>query len=125
MDIALVPYSPLGRGFLTGAITTVANLEDQDFRKTNPRFQPGNIERNLELAEQVKAIAAAKGCTASQLALAWLLAQWDRIVPIPGTRRIANLDNNVGAADVALSAAELRQIAAIFPPGAAAGARYA
>ena len=125
LDIALVPYSPLGRGFLTGAITTVANLEDKDFRKTNPRFQPGNIERNLELAEQVKAIAAAKGCTASQLALAWLLAQWDRIVPIPGTRRIANLDNNSGAADVVLSAAELGQLAAIFPPGAAAGARYA
>lgn len=125
LDIALVPYSPLGRGFLTGAITTVANLEDKDFRKTNPRFQPGNIERNLELAEQVKAIAAAKGCTASQLALAWLLAQWDRIVPIPGTRRSANLDNNMGAADVVLSAAELGQLAAIFPPGAAAGARYA
>ena len=125
LDIAVVPYSPLGRGFLTGTITSTATMEDKDFRKTNPRFQPGNLERNLELAEQVKQLAAQRGCTAGQFALAWLLAQWDRIVPIPGTRRIANLDSNAAAADLVLTDAELRAIEATFPPGAAAGARYA
>lgn len=125
LDIAIVPYSPLGRGFLTGTITSTAEMGDKDFRKTNPRFQPGNLERNLELAEQVKRLAAARGCTAGQFALAWLLAQWDRIVPIPGTRRITNLDSNAAAADLVLTDAELRAIEAVFPPGAAAGARYA
>lgn len=125
LDIAVVPYSPLGRGFLTGTITSTAEMGDQDFRKTNPRFQPGNLERNLELAGKVRELAAARGCTAAQFALAWLLAQGDRIVPIPGTRRIANLDSNAGAAEIVLTAAELRAIEAIFPPGAAAGARYA
>ncbi|MCC6297242.1 MAG: aldo/keto reductase, partial [Pseudomonadales bacterium] len=125
LDIAIVPYSPLGRGFLTGTITSTAEMGDKDFRKTNPRFQPGNLERNLELAGQVKRLAAARGCTAGQFALAWLLAQWDRIVPIPGTRRITNLDSNAAAADLVLTDAELRAIEAVFPPGAAAGARYA
>ncbi len=125
LDIAIVPYSPLGRGFLTGTITSTAEMGDKDFRKTNPRFQPGNLERNLELAEQVKQLAAQRGCTAGQFALAWLLAQWDRIIPIPGTRKIANLDSNAAAADLVLTDAELRAIEAVFPPGAAAGARYA
>lgn len=120
-----MPYSPLGRGFLTGTITSTAEMGDKDFRKTNPRFQSGNLERNLELAEQVKRLAAQRGCTAGQFALAWLLAQWDRIVPIPGTRKIANLDSNAAAADLVLTDAELRAIEAVFPPGAAAGARYA
>ncbi|MFZ5653510.1 MAG: aldo/keto reductase [Pseudomonadota bacterium] len=125
LNIALVPYSPLGRGFLTGTITSTAELGDKDFRKTNPRFQPGNLERNLELTDKVRQLAAARGCTAAQFALAWLLAQWEGIVPIPGTRRIANLDSNAAAAELTLSDAELRAIEAVFPPGAAAGARYA
>lgn len=125
LNIALVPYSPLGRGFLTGTITSTAEMGDKDFRKTNPRFQPGNLERNLELTDKVRQLAAARGCTAAQFALAWLLAQWEGIVPIPGTRKIANLDSNAAAADLILSDEELRAIEAVFPPGAAAGARYA
>ena len=125
LNIALVPYSPLGRGFLTGTITSTAEMGDKDFRKSNPRFQPGNLERNLELTEKVRQLAAARGCTAAQFALAWLLAQWEGIVPIPGTRRIANLDSNAAAAGLALTEGELRAIEAVFPPGAAAGARYA
>ena len=125
LNIALVPYSPLGRGFLTGTITSAAEMGDKDFRKSNPRFQPGNLERNLELTEKVRQLAAARGCTAAQFALAWLLAQWEGIVPIPGTRRIANLDSNAAAAGLALTEGELRAIEAVFPPGAAAGARYA
>ena len=125
LNIALVPYSPLGRGFLTGTITSTAEMGDKDFRKSNPRFQPGNLERNLELTEKVRQLAAARGCTAAQFALAWLLAQWEGIVPIPGTRRIANLDSNAAAAGLALTEEELRAIEAVFPPGAAAGARYA
>ncbi len=125
LDIALVPYSPLGRGFLTGTITSTAEMGDKDFRKTNPRFQPGNLERNLELTEKVRQLAAVRGCTAAQFALAWLLAQWEGIVPIPGTRRIANLDSNAAAAGLTLTGEELRAIEAVFPPGAAAGARYA
>jgi aryl-alcohol dehydrogenase-like predicted oxidoreductase len=125
LDIALVPYSPLGRGFLTGTITSTAEMSDKDFRKTNPRFQPGNLERNLELTEKVRQLAAARGCTAAQFALAWLLAQWQGILPIPGTRKIANLDSNAAAAGLTLTDEELRAIEAVFPPGAAAGARYA
>ena len=106
LNIALVPYSPLGRGFLTGTITSTAEMGDKDFRKSNPRFQPGNLERNLELTEKVRQLAAARGCTAAQFALAWLLAQWEGIVPIPGTRRIANLDSNAAAAGLALTEEE-------------------
>jgi len=120
-----VPYSPLGRGFLTGTITSTAEMTDKDFRKSNPRFQEGNIEHNLQLTEKIKTMAAGKGCTAPQLALAWLLAQGEQIIPIPGTRRIRNLDNNAGAVDVQLSAAELAEIEGVFAPGAAAGSRYA
>lgn len=125
LDIAFVPYSPLGRGFLTGTITDTDDMGDKDFRKTNPRFQPGNIEHNLKLTEQIKTMAADKGCAPAQLVLAWLLAQGEQIIPIPGTRRIANLDSNAGAVDLALSAVELDAISRIFPPDAAAGSRYA
>jgi aryl-alcohol dehydrogenase-like predicted oxidoreductase len=125
LDIAFVPYSPLGRGFLTGTITSTAGMGDKDFRKSNPRFQPGNIEQNLKLAEVIKTVAADKGCAPAQVALAWLLAQGDKVIPIPGTRHIRNLDSNAGAADIALTTAELNRIEATFPPNAAAGGRYA
>lgn len=125
LNIALVPYCPLGRGFLTGTITSTAEMGDKDFRKTSPRFQPGNLERNLELTEKVRQLAATRGCTAAQFALAWLLAQWEGVLPIPGTRKIANLDSNAAAAGLTLTDEELRAIEAVFPPGAAAGARYA
>ncbi len=125
LDIAFVPYSPLGRGFLTGTITDTDDMGDKDFRKTNPRFQPGNIEHNLKLTEQIKTMAADKGCAPAQLVLAWLLAQGEQIIPIPGTRRISNLDSNAGAVDISLSVAELDAINRIFPPNAAAGSRYA
>ncbi len=125
LNIAFVPYSPLGRGFLTGTITDTKDMGDKDFRKSNPRFQPGNIELNLQLAETIKSMAGDKGCTAPQLALAWLLAQGEQIIPIPGTRRIRNLDNNAGAVDVELSSTELKEVEAVFAPDAAAGARYA
>ncbi|MBL4782360.1 MAG: aldo/keto reductase [Porticoccaceae bacterium] len=125
LNIAFVPYSPLGRGFLTGTITNTAAMSDKDFRKSNPRFQAGNIEENLKLADKVKQMAAAKSCAPAQLALAWLLAQDEQILPIPGTRRIKNLDSNIGAVDVELSEAELAEISRSFPAGAAAGSRYA
>lgn len=125
LNIAFVPYSPLGRGFLTGTITSTEGMGDKDFRKSNPRFQPGNIEHNLELTQKIKTMAADKGCTAPQLALAWLLAQGEQIIPIPGTRRIRNLDNNAGAVDVQLSQTELAEIEAVFAPDAVAGDRYA
>lgn len=125
LNIAFVPYSPLGRGFLTGTITDTDEMGDKDFRKTNPRFQPGNIEHNLKLTEQIKNMAADKGCAPAQLVLAWLLAQGEQIIPIPGTRRMANLDSNAGAVELSLSATELDAINAIFPPDAAAGGRYA
>ncbi len=125
LDIAFVPYSPLGRGFLTGTISDTVQMSDKDFRKSNPRFQAGNIEENLKLADKIKQMAADKSCTPAQLALAWLLAQDEQILPIPGTRRIKNLDSNIGALDVELSAAELAEISTAFPAGAAVGSRYA
>ncbi len=125
LNIAFVPYSPLGRGFLTGTISDTDDMGDKDFRKSNPRFQPGNIEHNLKLTEQIKDMAADKGCAPAQLVLAWLLAQGDQIIPIPGTRRITNLDSNAGAVDIDLSTGELEAINKIFPPDAAAGSRYA
>ncbi len=125
LNIAFVPYSPLGRGFLTGTITDTAEMSDKDFRKSNPRFQAGNIEENLKLADKVKQMAGDKNCTPAQLALAWLLAQGEQVMPIPGTRRIKNLDSNIGAVDVELSAGELAEISQAFPAGAAAGSRYA
>nr|WP_255416000.1 aldo/keto reductase [Deinococcus sp. RM] len=119
-----MPYSPLGRGFLTGEIRSPDDLSDDDFRKHNPRFQGENFQRNLDLVREVQAMAAQKGCTPSQLALAWVLAQGDDLVPIPGTRRVKYLEDNLGALDVQLTPNDLARIDAAFPPGAAQGTRY-
>ena len=121
---AFVPYSPLGRGFLTGALTDRSGLASTDFRSFNPRFADENLRRNLAIVDTVKTFAAAKGCTPAQLALAWLLAQGDDIIPIPGTRRIPYLHENLGALQVQLSADDLQRIGAALPLGVAAGARY-
>jgi aryl-alcohol dehydrogenase-like predicted oxidoreductase len=125
LRIGLVAYSPLGRGFLSGRIHSVDDLEASDFRRANPRFQGENFQKNLELVERVEELAAEKGCTAAQIALAWVLAQGEDIVPIPGTTRVKNLEENVAALDVELSDEELRDLEAVFPKGAAAGDRYA
>jgi aryl-alcohol dehydrogenase-like predicted oxidoreductase len=122
LGIGFVAYSPLGRGFLTGAIKSVDDLADDDFRRSNPRFVGGNFERNLELVRTVEQLAASKGVTPAQLALAWVLAQGDDIVPIPGTKRRARLEENVGAVDVELSNDELAEIRAAIPQ--VAGDRY-
>ena len=124
LGIGFVPYSPLGRGFLTGAIRSPEDFEDGDYRRNSPRFQGENFARNLALVEQVNAIAAAKGISPGQLALAWVLAQGDDLVPIPGTKRLAYLEENLGALDVVLDADELARIDAVFPVDVAAGARY-
>ena len=125
LGIGIVPYSPLGRGFLTGEITSVEDLADDDFRRHSPRFMGENFARNLDLVTSVRALAAEKGCTPGQLALAWLLHQGEDVAPIPGTRRIGYLEENVGAAAVELSAADLGRIEAVAPVGAAVGERYA
>ena len=125
LGIGFVPYSPLGRGFLTGAIRTPDDFAADDYRRTNPRFMGDNFARNLKLVEAVRELASAKGCTPAQLALAWVLARGEHVVPIPGTRRIANLDDNLGALDIELSARDMADIDAVFPLGAAAGTRYA
>ena len=124
LGIGFVPFSPLGRGFLTGALKRPEDFAPDDYRRTNPRFQGGNFARNLELVEKVKALAPEKGCTAGQLALAWVLARGEHIVPIPGTRRVRNLVENIGAAEVSLSARDLAALDAVFPVNAVAGARY-
>ncbi|WP_028080582.1 aldo/keto reductase [Solimonas soli] len=124
LGVALVPYSPLGRGFLTGAIRSPADFDADDYRRHSPRFQGENFTRNLELVAQVEALAAARGCTPAQLALAWVLAQGDDILPIPGTKRRRYLDENIGALSVTLDAEDLAALDAVFPAGAAAGARY-
>jgi aryl-alcohol dehydrogenase-like predicted oxidoreductase len=124
LGVGFVPYSPLGRGFLTGAIAQASDLEPDDYRRHTPRFQGENFERNLALARRVHEIAARVGCTPAQLALAWVLAQGDDIVPIPGTKRRRWLEENVAAANLELGAAVLTELDAVFPPGAAAGARY-
>ena len=125
LGIGLVAYSPLGRGFLSGRIHSVDDLEASDFRRANPRFQGESFQKNLDLVERVEELAASKGCTAAQIALAWVLAQGEDIVPIPGTTRVKNLEENVSALDVELSDEELRDLEAVFPKGAAAGDRYA
>lgn len=125
LGIGFVPYSPLGRGFLTGAIRTPDDFDADDYRKTNPRFIGENFARNLTLVDKVRELADARGCTPAQLALAWVLARGEHVVPIPGTRRIANLDDNLGALEVRLGAQDLADIEAVFPAGAAAGTRYA
>lgn len=124
LGIGLVAYSPLGRGFLTGQITTPDDFDADDYRRNSPRFQGENFTRNLELVEKVKALAERKGCTPGQLALAWVLAQGKDIVPIPGTKRRKYLEENVAACNVHFSEEELRDIEATFPVDAAAGTRY-
>ena len=124
LGIGFVPYSPLGRGFLTGRFKSPDDLPADDFRRNNPRFQGENFARNLAIVEQVNSIAREKGCTPSQLALAWVLAQGEDIVPIPGTKRRKYLEDNVGAAGVQLTEADLARIDRLLPPGIAAGTRY-
>jgi aryl-alcohol dehydrogenase-like predicted oxidoreductase len=124
LGVGFVPYSPLGRGFLTGAITKPEDLAEDDYRRHSPRFQGANFGKNLELANKVKEIAQRRGCSAGQLALAWVLAQGDDIVPIPGTKRRKYLDENVAAVDLVLEPALLDELGAVFPAGAAAGQRY-
>ncbi len=125
LGIGFVPYSPLGRGFLSGEIKSVDDLAPDDFRRSNPRFQGENFQKNIDLVTAVSAIAADKGVTAAQLALAWVLAQGETLVPIPGTRRIATLEDNIAAAEIALTPEDLARIDAVFPKGAASGDRYA
>jgi aryl-alcohol dehydrogenase-like predicted oxidoreductase len=122
--IGLVPFSPLGRGFLTGQIRSPEDFGDDDFRKNNPRFQGDNFAANLRLVDEVTALATDKGCTPGQLALAWVLAQGEDVVPIPGTKRRSYLEDNVGAATVRLDPTDLDRLEAIAPKGAAAGERY-
>lgn len=124
LGIGFVAYSPLGRGFLTGAVKPAAEYEASDMRRHDPRWQEGNFEKNLDAVHKLGELAKAKGITVSQLALAWLLAQGDDIVPIPGTRRIERLEENVAAANVTLSTDDLARIGEILPDGAF-GARYA
>jgi aryl-alcohol dehydrogenase-like predicted oxidoreductase len=125
LGIGFVAYSPLGRGFLTGRFRSIEDLPEGDFRRVNPRFEGENFKRNLELVEKVEEIAAEKDVNAGQLALAWVLAQGDDIVPIPGTKRLTYLEQNVAAADVELSADDLRRLDEVAPVGAAVGDRYA
>lgn len=124
LGIGFVAYSPLGRGFLTGRFTSFDDLPADDYRRNSPRFQGENFGKNLDLVREVEAIAREKGVTPSQLALAWVLAQGDDVVPIPGTKRVKYLEENAGGAEVELSADDLRRIDEVFPVGAAAGTRY-
>jgi len=124
LGIGFVPFSPLGRGFLAGAIKSADQLGEKDFRRGLPRFEADNIARNLAVVARLEALAAAKGATAAQLAMAWLLHQGDFIVPIPGSRKIANLEQNVAAASMTLSADELVEIGKLVSPDQVAGARY-
>ena len=124
LQIGFVPYSPLGRGFQSGKIRSIDDFAEDDFRRTSPRFQGENFQRNLDVLDKVIQIADDKGVTASQLALAWLLAQGEQIVPIPGTRRIENLEENVAAADLTLTQQDLDAIEQVSPAGVAAGERY-
>ena len=124
LKVSLVAYSPLGRGMLTGAIGKNTPLADNDFRRISPRFQADNLDANLRLVDVVKTMAAERGCTPAQLALAWLLAQGPDILPIPGTRRITALEENLGAIGVKLSVDDLARLDAALPPGIAAGDRY-
>jgi aryl-alcohol dehydrogenase-like predicted oxidoreductase len=125
LGIGFMAYSPLGRGFLTGAIRSPEDLAADDFRRVLPRFQGESFQRNLELVAHVQALAAEKGATAAQVALAWVLAQGDFIVPIPGTRRRTYLEENLAAASIALTERELARLSQALPKGAAAGTRYA
>ncbi|MNI01537.1 L-glyceraldehyde 3-phosphate reductase [compost metagenome] len=124
LGIGFVPYSPLGRGFLTGQIKSFDDLPPDDYRRYYPRFQGDNFIKNLELVSMIEQLAAQKGCAPSQLALAWLLAQGENIVPIPGTKRLDRVRENLGALQVSLSREELARIESISPKGAAAGGRF-
>jgi aryl-alcohol dehydrogenase-like predicted oxidoreductase len=124
LGIGFVPYSPLGRGFLTGQIRSAADFEPGDWRAMNPRFQGENLQKNLDLVAHIREMAEARGCTASQLALAWVLAQGEDIVPIPGTKRRKYLEENLGALEVVLTADDLAAIDALLPKGSASGTRY-
>ena len=124
LGIGFVPYSPLGRGFLTGRFARFEDLPADDFRRRQPRFQGDNFQKNLDLVRHVEDVASRKGCTPAQLALAWLLHQGDDIVPIPGTTRVENLEDNVGSLGVTLTKRDLEHIEAVFPKGVAAGERY-
>jgi aryl-alcohol dehydrogenase-like predicted oxidoreductase len=124
LGIGLVAYSPLGRGFLTGRFTSIDDLPEDDFRRHSPRFQGENFQKNLDLVKQIEAIAADKGCSASQLALAWVLARGEDVVPIPGTKRRKYLEENVAALDVELTADDMARIEEVAPKGVAAGERY-
>ena len=124
LGVAYMAYSPLGRGFLTAGIKSLDALLPKDRRREHPRFSPENLERNVHLLAPLERVAAAHGCTAAQIALAWVLAQGEDIVPIPGTKRRGYLEQNAASADIALSAAELAALAKAFPPGVTAGTRY-
>jgi aryl-alcohol dehydrogenase-like predicted oxidoreductase len=124
LGIGYVAYSPLGRGFLTGQFKSPDDFPEDDFRRNHPRFQGENFDKNIQLVREVAEMAKEKGCTAAQLALAWVLAQGDDIVPIPGTKHVKYLDQNIGALDVQLSDEDLDRLDQILPPGAAAGERY-
>ncbi len=124
LGIGFVPFSPLGRGLLAGALAPGTDLEESDLRRVLPRFQGENLERNLELAERVRDLAARRGATPAQLALAWVLSRGEDVVPIPGTKRRAYLEQNAAAATLELDDADLAALDAAFPPGAAAGDRY-
>ena len=124
LGIGFVPYSPLGRGFLTGRFRSFDDLPPDDYRRNQPRFQGANFQKNLDLVAHIEKVAERKGCTSSQLALAWLLHQGDDIVPIPGTKRVKYLEENVGAVGVTLTPADLQRIDDIAPKGVAAGTRY-
>ncbi|MHB1883220.1 MAG: aldo/keto reductase [Acidithiobacillus sp.] len=125
LGIGYVAYSPLGRGFLTGQIRRIEDLAEDDYRRNAPRFQGENFQKNLDLVAEIEKMAREKGCTPAQLALAWLLAQGEDIVPIPGTTKRARLEENLGAMDVRITAEDRARINSILPPGAAAGTRYA
>jgi aryl-alcohol dehydrogenase-like predicted oxidoreductase len=124
LGVAFVAYSPLGRGFLTGAFTSPEDFAPDDYRRVSPRFQGENFTRNLQLVEKVQQLATKFGVTAGQLALAWVLAQGEDIVPIPGTKRRKYLEENAAAVDLSLSEGQLTQLSEVFPPDAAAGERY-
>ena len=124
LGIGLVAYSPLGRGFLTGTVTRFEDFDQDDFRRHSPRFQGENFQKNLDLVKKIEELAEAKGCKPSQLALAWVMAQGEDITPIPGTKRVKYLEENVAALDVTLSREELQAIDEAFPPDAVAGERY-
>lgn len=124
LGVGFVPYSPLGRGFLTGRIRSPSDLDAADWRHNSPRFQSGNFQQNLQLVGIVETLALERGVTPAQIALAWLLSQGDDLVPIPGTKQVQRLEENLGALSIRLSETDLERLEAAFTPGAVAGARY-